>query len=716
MLVDRDGNFWIGGGAGLHLLKRQQAFALGQAEGLGPGGVGSLVEVAPGVIWGVQPGRGLLSWERDSFRRLTAAGLTPTDPALGALLVTKDGACWVACEKGLLLFRDPQAASDESRLFEFPNGGITALAESPMGGIWAGTRQGELWQLQRGCWRLETQLSPARPISALASEPDGSVWVGTDGGGLLLVNGIVRAQYDRKRGLLSDVVRALHRDRSGTLWLGTEGGGLTRLSSEATVNFTTTVGLPDNDVYGILEAEDGNLWLNDGAGLNCIAKPSASASAVEVRGVFALASGQGNASAADPPDSRLFPHPCNGRDGHLWFPARRGIFVAEPFGLTPPANAPIVILEEVLVNGIPNLAFKPLAPAGGAPSLEHLRIGPGNHRLEVHFTCPQFTAPEKLRFRYRMVGLEPDWLEAGASRVAQYNYLPPGDYEFRVTMAGVEGPGTQAALTLTVAPHFWQRAWVISSGSLGLLAAMGGVVRFAENRRMKRRVRRLEEENALERERTRIAQDLHDEMGAKLCRISFLSEHAGRLDPASGEMKKQVSAIARDSRELLHSLDEIVWVVNPKNDTLEHLASYLGQYAQYYFQGTGVACELGIAQDLPDAPISSQARHHLFLAVHEALTNALKHSGATCIKLALSCESATLKIQVHDNGCGLDSCVSPGNHSATKAAGSGNGMLNMRQRLAAVGGQCDCRSAPGQGTTIEFILPLESSRFLKPQL
>jgi len=285
--------------------------------------------------------------------------------------------------------------------------------------------------------------------------------------------------------------------------------------------------------------------------------------------------------------------------------------------------------------------------------------------------------------------------------------VPPGDYRFTVSLSRPNGGFEQASIGLAVAPRFWQRGWVSAAMGVGLLAAIGGSVRFAENRRMKRRLKRLEQQNLLERERIRIAQDLHDEMGAKLCRISFLSEHAKRFEPGSAQSKEQIATIADDSRELLHSLDEIVWAVNPHNDTLEHVASYIGQYAQEYFQTTGIACTLDIAGGLPHQAVSSQVRHHLFLAVHEALTNVLKHSGATRVNVAVACHDSRLEIQVEDNGRGF---VPPARLPApANGDDSGNGLRNMRQRIEAVGGECLMESAPGRGTTVKFILKMTTT-------
>jgi signal transduction histidine kinase len=237
-----------------------------------------------------------------------------------------------------------------------------------------------------------------------------------------------------------------------------------------------------------------------------------------------------------------------------------------------------------------------------------------------------------------------------------------------------------------------------------MLASVAGGAHIVEKRKLQRRVKHLEQERMLERERTRIAQDLHDEMGAKLCRISFLSAHARRCQDAPAELRQQVAAISDDSREVLHSLDEIVWAVNPQNDTLEHVASYIGQYAQDYFQETGIECVLDIPSQVPPHPLSSQCRHHLFLAVHEAFTNILKHSGATKAKVAINCSPSLFEIVVSDNGKGFV----PPDGAATGAnpgAETGNGLRNMRQRLAVLGGRCHLDSTPGRGTTIRFAFP-----------
>jgi signal transduction histidine kinase len=159
---------------------------------------------------------------------------------------------------------------------------------------------------------------------------------------------------------------------------------------------------------------------------------------------------------------------------------------------------------------------------------------------------------------------------------------------------------------------------------------------------------------------------------------------------------------------LLQTLDEIVWAVNPHNDTLEHLAAYLGQYATEYLQNTAVECELHIPRGLPHHPLSAEARHNLFLAFEEILNNALKHGRANRVRVDMHLAPAQFEITIEDNGCGFDPAVVDGvsRDDGLAAGRQGNGLRNMRQRLDILGGQCTIQSRPGHGTTVILSVPL----------
>ena len=715
LMTDREGKLWVGTDTGLNRLHRRIIFTLSQSEGLGFGAVEGLAEVSPGVIWVGKPNDGLYRWDGKSFNRLSAAGLSPHDSQITSLLVTRDGFCWVATTNSLLLYKDPVIAADEVEIIKSPPPNIISLAEDSEGVLWAGTREGKIWRLREGKWLAQANFSKTHAITAITPDPDGSMWVGTDGDGLYrFINGSFR--HVNKHGeLLSDAIQTLQLDAQGTLWIGTADQGLSRWRNGRIDNFTAREKLPDN-ITQVLEDNFGRLWLGGRGGIACVNKYRLDDLA---DGKISLISpqlfGQAEGMSSEECTGGFCPAGLDTKSGLLWFSTLKGVVVVDPRMQPTATFMPDTVLEEVLVDGVSipmaDVANTMAGQAGPAENekspLETLRITPGKHRVEFRYTGLRFDAPESIHFRYRLEGLDNDWVDAGARRTAFYSYLPAGNYQFKVEACNSDGvwASHEAGLKLIVLRHFWQTWWFITLAGLCIMFLLGGVVRVVEKRKLQHRLRHLEQARALEQERTRIAQDLHDEMGAKLCRISFLSEHARRGELPPGELQNQITSISNASREVLHSLDEIVWAVNPQNDTLEHVASYIGQYAEDYFQMTGIQCELDIPTQLPPHPLSSQTRHHLFLATHEALTNILKHSGATRARISMALDKAIFEINISDNGKALPpSILEPKPESP--APGSGDGLANMRRRLADIGGRCQIESIPGQGLHIKFVVPL----------
>jgi ligand-binding sensor domain-containing protein/signal transduction histidine kinase len=703
LLVDREGTLWVGTHGGLNRLQPRNLFAFGQKEGLGYGAVQSLAEIAPGMIWAGKSRDGLYVSEGGNFRRLSAAGLFLAGPEVNSLLMAQDGSCWVAAARGLLHFKDAKSGATQAELFTDVHG--TAMARDRDGGVWIGTREGEVWRRWNGAWMEESNRWQTHPITVIGQDRDGCLWIGSDGGGLDRFQGDRHSHLGKQSGLLSDLVRTLYLDEQGVVWIGTAGGGLSRWQDGHIFTFTTREGLPDNTVSQILEDHEGRLWLGSSRGIACVSKNEfEELAAGKIPAVYPLVYGRTEGMLSEECTGGFSPAGLKTESGLLWFPTLKGVVVVDPRPHMTATAPPTVLLEEVLLDGVPDPEFHVPAAA------EMLHIPPGNHRLEFRYTGVSFDFPERVRFRYRLDGLDSDWLEAGTRRSALYSYIPPGQYGFRVAACNGDGPWaeTGVVLTMTVLPHFWQVWWVRLLVALGIFVPVAGAARMVEKRKSQQRLKRLEQEKALERERTRIAQDLHDEMGAKLCRISYLSEHARRSPGLSSEVKRQIVSISDSSREVLSSLDEIVWAINPQNDMLEHVVSYIGHYAREYFQETGVECELDMPAQLPAYPLSSQLRHHLLLAVHEAFTNVLKHSAATRARVSVVCQNSTLEVIVSDNGKGF-AASAYGAKTAEAAAALGNGLRNMRRRLIDIGGDCSVNSEPGGETTVRFILPLERS-------
>jgi signal transduction histidine kinase len=336
-----------------------------------------------------------------------------------------------------------------------------------------------------------------------------------------------------------------------------------------------------------------------------------------------------------------------------------------------------------------------------------LKIAPGRHRYEFEFTGLSFTAPEKVRFRYQLQGLDQSWIETQSPRKAYYSHIPPGRYQFHVQACNNDGVWneTGASMALTVLPAFWQTWWFRVFGG-GLTAVGGGGIAWVYARRkMRRKLESLQRQQAIERERSRIARDIHDDLGAGLTRISLLSESIPSdqiQPPQAGEM---LGRIFTTTRELTLAMDEIVWAVNPQHDTLDSLANYLGKYAQDFLEYAGVRCRLDIPMQLPRWHVDAEVRHNLFLAFKEALNNVLRHAHASEVRVSLKTSPDDFTIKIEDDGMGFADTLGGVSAQASDRRAGRNGLDNMKRRLRHIGGTCLIQSAVARGTSVEFGVP-----------
>ena len=250
-----------------------------------------------------------------------------------------------------------------------------------------------------------------------------------------------------------------------------------------------------------------------------------------------------------------------------------------------------------------------------------------------------------------------------------------------------------------VVERYWQTWWFTTFTAGLLLVGVGGTVRVMEKRKYQLQLQRAEQERTLERERTRIAQDLHDDLGSSLTRLSLLSGlvKADKDNPEQVEVHANKLSHAAD--QTVRALEEIVWAVRPGSDTLQSLIDYMAHFANELFDSNSTRCRMDLPSQLPALPLPPEMRHNIFLIVKEALTNALKHSGASEVRVQARLAVPALQILVADDGKGYD--------PASLVDGRRNGMGNMRRRAAAMNAKLDLQSAPGKGTTVTLSVVLE---------
>jgi signal transduction histidine kinase len=376
-------------------------------------------------------------------------------------------------------------------------------------------------------------------------------------------------------------------------------------------------------------------------------------------------------------------------DGRLWFPVWRALAVFAPGGVPDIWSMRPVVMEEVLVDG----------EARAATSGRPLRVKSNARSYEFHYTSANLQTPERVRFRYQLKGSDPAWVDANERRAAYYGHLVPGQYEFHVMAGGPAGLWHEMTqpFRLTVVPQFWERRTVQAAAALSLLGAVGAGVWGLERARLRRRLQQAEAQQAMERERRRIARDLHDDLGGDLTEIMLLGEASAQSGVAADTVRANATAIASRSRQAAAAMDEIIWTVNPRNDSVPRLADHVAALARRLFDPLPVQLRVDIMEDIPALPLGASARHALYLAVKEAQNNAAKHSGASEIRVGVSCERGQLVVTVEDNGRGFD---------PAQRAGVRNGLENMRQRMEGIGGTLHIASRPGEGTQVRLEYPL----------
>jgi signal transduction histidine kinase/ligand-binding sensor domain-containing protein len=693
---DREGNLWIGtGGNGLVMIRPGNVTVLDAPDQWQGRPVLCLTSGRDGALWVGTEGVGLYRWQDGQWSNF---GLEAGVANLFVWSMCEDAGrrLWVGTWSALLIRHGEHFDFAPGTTDAMPP--VTALFSSGPDELWAGTKAG-LWHYQAGkeTWLTQSGPTPLSDVRSLVQDSEGTVWFGMLGGGLGRLDKAGLRLLRKSDGLSSDFVQFLHPDSDGSLWIGTFGGGLNRLKEGHFSAIGTAQGLSDDIICWMEDDGLGNFWVSSHAGIMRLNKLELNLCADgNLSSVKCFSLGKGDGLSTLEFSGGLQPAGCKTADGRLCFASDKGVVVVDPKDVQMNALAPPVIIEALKVDG------NAVAGLTGLTARRPLRIPPGRHRLEFAYTGLSYRAPEKVLFRYRLEGLDNEWTEAGSKRNASFDYVPPGQYAFHVLARNDSGVWNVqgATVAFVLLPFFWQTWWFRALLMVLALGMVGVGVWLDTRRRMRRKMEALQRQEAVEHERSRIARDIHDELGSHLTRITMLSEPARHepSDPHPGATDvRQIHDIAR---ELTGTMDEIVWAVNPHHDTPEGLASYLEQFALQFLGVAGVRCRLDLPLQLPLWPLTAETRHNVFLAFKEALHNAVKHSGAAEVRVGLTVDAGVLTLSVEDNGCGFDPAA---------ATPNGNGLENMRRRLEQIGGRCEIVSAPGQGARIKFIVLLREA-------
>lgn len=650
--------------------------------------IGGLVEDGPDEFVVATQGSGFYRWKDGRATPLHCEDGSHSSRFANAVLKDRHGSIWLGGDgKHLLCEIRPGFPPEPREGLPTPSKAVWALAESDSG-LWVGTSFGQLFLKRNGLFEKIHFGGGREPVKTVLEDGAGVLWVGTRGNGVFCRRQGVWTRFGKESGLLSEDIRTIYQDPSGSLWVGSNGGGLAMfLGNGRFVSVTTREGLPSDTVSQILLDGVGRLWVGTHQGLAVIEKEEVSL--IGHAGMSGLHPRVLDQADGLPTDEFSIAPPVKTHDGSYAFALARGFIRIHPDRIRRDTTRPDAFINSVASNGV---------SADGEAA--HIDFPAGTERLEIGFSGLYFGDHRRLRFRNRLAGVDADWTLVGNQRVTEYRDLAPGLYRFEVEASIGNGLWSEeaGALEFNIAPFFWQTLWfkvAVVVCALGVAATTAG---YLERRRARLRIEVLERKQAVDSERSRIARDLHDDVGSGLTMIALQSQLVARDFTTKPERAETwLQEIFKTAKTMTRTLDEIVWAVNPRHDTVENFILFLGTLMQDFVNAAELRSRFDVPDSIPQMAMPSTVRHHLYLATKEALHNVVKHAGATEVTLRVKMDGGRLSIFIIDDGSGFD--VPSGSVEA-------DGLTNMRNRLEQIRGTCTRSSVPGQGTSLEMQVPL----------
>jgi signal transduction histidine kinase/ligand-binding sensor domain-containing protein len=692
-----DDGIWAGvDHGGLARLRDRQFHVIGTAEGLPARTALSVYADTNGAVWIGTAGGGLSRWLGGKIRSFNV-GMSAAENFIFSIAPRPDGGMWLSAAEGENLY---QFQHGQVQRVSWDVHGVKSILTDRSGRVWMGTKNGIVFSDGNDRRILGTNGAGVLPsVRALAQTPDGNIWAGADDGTIYRCEPGGLTAHHPQSALADQPIYSLLADAEGTLWAGTFRGGLLRFKNGTFSRIGEKQGLPAEIISQILEDKHGRLWLGTHQGIYCVTKSDLNAIADGGSNALNYVTYGRHAGLPALECSDGYQPACwHGADGKLWFTTVRGVVWVDPDELTTKSSPPPVVIEELRVDG-------ETVPLSGGKII----VPPGHKQFDFRFTALSFDAGDRARFRYQLAGFDSGWVNADTLRTAHYGPLPPHNYRFRVVACNSEGVWntTGATLEFEVRPFFYQTWWFRILAGVIIVGGVAFAVRRVVTRKYRRQLALMQQQHAVERDRARIARDIHDDIGAGLTQITLLTELARREPEQTGSNLERISDSART---LTRAMDEIVWAVDPQHDTLDGLMDYISAYAEDFLRTAGIRCRMNLPMTLPALRVSAELRYNLFLALKEALNNVVKHAAATEVRLQLESGTEFFTLIIEDNGCGLSAADKLNEPSASPdRLASGSGLDNMEQRLVAIGGRCKIHSPPGQGTRVELTVAVGSA-------
>lgn len=699
--VDEDGSVWLGTNANGLLRARRNLFTTYTTDhGLAHDVATAVLADRSGTIWVATNCGGVnaLDPDRRTVRIYNprSSGDPEGDPCVFALAEDSSGTVWQGSYGGGVSAIPVRPDASRRVITGLPDSVVLALFTDREGTLWVGTRTGGLAAVRDGRVRASYTTADGlahNSVRTVYQTRDGALWVGTLGGLSRFHQGRFTT-YTAADGLAAGEVRSIHEDGEGRLWIGTYGGGLIHFRDGVFTGITRADGLADEVVSAILEDGRGYFWMSGNRGIYRVARDDLIAFAEgRIERVHSVL--YGRADGLRNPETNGGFQPAGWKDGrgHLWFPTVRGVAVVDPARAATSGDPPVAVIEAVVVDGAARSAEEPL------------RAGPGHPNLEFRYAAVSLSAPEHVRFRYRLDGFDQDWVEAGRRRVAYYPRVPAGRYRFVVSAANRDGVWGEpvAGRDLRVAPPFWSAWWFRLAGAAALLGLVFVLGRWREARVRRDRAAREEFARRLiesqEHERQRLAGELHDGLGQELLIVRNRALLALRSEGVEIRVREQLGHITDIVTGSLQSIRELAHNLAPHQ--LDHLG--LSSALETMVDAVAETSETDLDATIEniDGLLPVESEINLYRIVQEGLNNVVRHSEAATARVHVRRDVDVVRATIIDRGRGFRVT-----RDADGRLTAGFGLSGMSERARIIGGTLDVRSAPGEGTRIELSVPV----------
>jgi signal transduction histidine kinase/ligand-binding sensor domain-containing protein len=702
---DEEGNFWFGSvKAGLFRARKQVVAALSKADGLAETNTYPIYQSRSGEIW-VGTVNGLFTFQDGIFKPVEGPGSwvhAIGEDDQGQLLFSVWGILYIRKNGRTERFGPTEISS---------MGPINAIYTDREKSVWVGGTEGLIRFADGALTKFTTADGLAgNDVKIIIESKTGGLWIGTYGGLTRFENGQLKS-WTEADGLPSRTIRSLYEDADGTLWIGSYDSGLARFKDGKFTRYDTRVGLHNDGVFQILEDDKRQFWISSNRGIYRVSKDELNEFADGKRaGISSIAYGKSDGMLNDECNGGRSPAGFKMRDGNLWFPTQDGVAIINPAAVTTNTQPPPVVIESVKIDNadadfeISDVAIGKEESQTSNPTSQ-IQIDPSQQNFEIQYTALSFINSENLRFKYRLEGLDSDWVDAGTRRTAYFSHVTPGEYTFRVIAANADGVWNTAgkSLRIVVLPPFYRTSWFA-----GLMIVVFGAIAFALYHRRVGKLEsanRLQEEfsrrliNSNESERRRIAGELHDSIGQSLAMIK--NRAVLSAESATDEnLRRQLELITDQTTQTIGEVREISYALRP------YLLDNLGLTKAVRSLLNKVAGTSGLAiqseLDDVDAIFDDDAEMSIYRIIQESLSNVLKHAEASTVQVFLKTSGRNLTVLVSDDGKGFD----PNKAEITEADKGGFGLLGISERVKMLGGTQEIESPPGKGTTILIKIPI----------